>query len=99
GEQLEGRGEIGLDERVLHDEALAVPFVHGARFGRVPQDEVEDGVQVRLAVVQLDTVSRQVDRRLEEVAPGKCPEGAVRVLESQGSAGDSAGSGPDVEDL
>ena len=56
-------------------------------------------MQVRLALVQLDAVSREVDRRLEEVAPGERAEGAVRVLQAERGAGDRAGGSADVEDL
>ena len=56
-------------------------------------------MQVRLALVQLDAVSRELDRWLEEVAPGERAEGAVRVLQPERGAGDRAGGSADVEDL
>ena len=63
------------------------------------QDEVEDAVQVCLTVVELDAVSRQVDRRLEQLAPGERSERAVGVLKAHRGARDRAGWGSDVEDL
>ena len=99
GDQLEGPCEVGLDQRVLQDEAFAVSFVDLPRFGRVAQDEVEDRVQVCLSVVQLDPVPREVDRRPEELAPRERAEGAMRLLQADRRAGDRARGGADVEGL
>ena len=56
-------------------------------------------MQVRLALVQLDAVPREVDRRPEEVAPGQQAERAVRFLEPNCYTRDCARGGADVEDL
>src|SRR4029079_12833650 len=77
GEQLERRREVLLHERVAGRESLAVALVDGARLRRVAQDQVEDRVQVRLARVELDSVTRHLDRGLEKVAPGQTTEGLV----------------------
>jgi hypothetical protein len=100
GEQLERVGKVAHHEPVAGDEALAVRVrVERAPLLRVPQDQVEDRVQVGLRAVQLDSLARELDRRREELAPRERPECAVRLLEPGRRAGDSARRGSDVEDL
>ena len=98
-EQLERPRQLGLDEHVADGKRSAVVLVHIARLRRVAQDQVEDPVQVRLAVVELDAVARELDRRLEEVAPGEASERLVRRLEPECRARNRAGGGADVKAL
>src|SRR5206468_8989215 len=98
-EQLERVGEVALHERVADLERPIVLLVHRARLGGVPQDQVEDAVQVRLAVVELDAVACRLDRRREQVTPRQAAERAVRGLQAKRGAGDRAGGGADVEAL
>ena len=65
----------------------------------MPQDQVEDRVQVRLGAVQLDAFAGELDGWRDQLAPRERPEGAVDCLEAGGRTGDSARGRADVEDL
>ncbi len=99
GEQLQRLREVVLDQRVAGDQRGAVLLVHGPRLRRVAQDQVEDAVQVRLPVVELDAIARELDRGLEEVTPRQASERLVRGLEPECGAGNRAGRGADVKAL
>src|SRR5262249_58522910 len=67
--------------------------------GCVPEDQVEDAVQVRLPRVELHAVARELDRGLEELAPRQPPERAVRRLEPERRTGDRTRGRADVKPL
>ena len=97
GEPLQRRGEIA------HDDALARPrvarlAVDRAALGSVSQDEVEDRVQVRLLRGQLHALAGQVDRGLEQPAPGEGAVSLVRSLQPGDGPGNGTGAGPDQID-
>src|SRR5439155_13732635 len=99
GEQLQRLREVVLDQRVADGQRGAVLLVHGPRLRRVAQDQVEDAVQVRLPVVELDAIARELDRGLEEVTPRQASERLVRGLKPECGAGNRAGRGADVKAL
>src|SRR5262249_48793874 len=96
-EQLERGGEIVLDERVANEEPAAAVLVDRARLGGMPQDQVEDAVQVRLPVVELHAAACELDGGLEEVAPRQPAEHLVRRLEPERRSRNRTGGGADVE--
>jgi hypothetical protein len=63
----------------------------------VAQNEVEKRVEVRLRGAHLDAVARELDGRLEQDPPRKCPEEPVRLLEAGRGPGDGARGGTDPE--
>ena len=56
GEPLQRVRELALDEPLAGDQAASLWPEHGSPLGAVPQDEVDDGVKVRLRARQLDSV-------------------------------------------
>ena len=64
---------------VLPDEALADP---SPATGRLVQDEVEDLVQERLALVDVDAASRDLDRGRHNIAPRQTSVPAVDFFQS-----------------
>ena len=99
GELLQRVREIALDEPLARDQTPPLRPEHGAPLGAVPQDEVDDGVKVRLRPRQLDPASRELDRRREQLLPRPRPVDAVDVLEPRGRARDRARGRADAEDL
>src|SRR5205807_726780 len=79
--QLEGSRKIGLNERVPRTEPIPVTLVDRTSLGRMPEDHVEDRMQVRLRTRQLETLTREPDRRREKLLPRKRPVRALRLLE------------------
>src|SRR4029453_13231072 len=65
----------------------------------VPQDQVEDRVEVRLFLGHLDSHPRELDRRLEELRPGNRSEPPMRSLQPGDDARNGDRSGPDAKDL
>src|SRR5262249_53180953 len=98
-EPLERVREVALHERVADAERAAVVLVDRGRLRGVVEDQVEDAVQVRLSLVELHAVARELDRRLEELAPRQAPERAVRGLEPERRARDRTRRRADVEPL
>ena len=100
GDLLERPAEIGQAQHVAREEAGAVgPAVETAPLVRVTQDQVEDRMQVRLRPVQLDARTSELDRRLQELAPGKPAVAPVQRLEAHRRARYGARRLADPEDL
>src|SRR6188508_1304641 len=99
GEQLERVGEIALDESLAGDDPPAFRPEDRLTLLAVAQDEVDDGVQVRLRLGELDTVPGELDRRLHQALPRPRPVHAVDVLQTRRRARHGARSRPDPEDL
>ena len=72
--------------------------VDRAALGSVTEDEVEDRVQVRLLRGQLHALAGQVDRRLEQPAPGEGAVSLVRSFQPGDGPGNGAGAGSDQID-
>ena len=95
GDPLERVAEVGKAEPV----ACPALRVHAAALGRVPEDDVEDRVQVRLLTRQLEAVVSELDRRRDEPRPGQRSEGPMGFLEARSVPRDGARGRADVEDL
>ena len=94
GEPLERLPEVGEHEPVAGDQAVAVHAVHRVALVGVAQDRVEDVVQVRLALGQLDPVAGVRDRRLEQHPPGQRAEAAMGFAEPGRRSRDGAEAAP-----
>ena len=82
GNLLQCLREVGKADDVAGEQTRAVrPAVQPPAFGGVAQDQVEDCVQMGLSAIQLDPVTRQLERRLDHLAPGQPSVGAVHGLE------------------
>src|SRR5205823_5669189 len=92
--------EVRQPQRVAGDEPRAVgPAVDTAALVEMAQDQVEDRVEVRLLARDLDAAPRELDRRLQELAPRQPSVRLVDGLEPAGRAGDRARRRADPEDL
>src|SRR5439155_8132888 len=76
-----------------------VPAVHAPALVGVPEDDVEDRVEVRLRPRQLEAAACELDRRLEQPPPGQRRVCTVRLGEAGDGARDGAGRRADAEDL
>src|SRR5205823_6823942 len=80
-------------------EALAVLLVDRSALRRVPEDQIQDRVEVRLAPSQLDALARELDRRRQQLPPRLRAVGTVRLLETERRPGNGTGGGSDPEHL
>ena len=97
-EALERVREVAHDDLLARGDPSVLPVDRPA-LGRVPQDEVEDRMQVGLRSRQLDAVPGERDRRLDQAPPGQRRVALVRRLEARHGTWHGAGPGPDEEDL
>ncbi len=65
----------------------------------MPQDQVENRVQMGLRAGHLDSATCELDRRREQLRPGQGPVGAMQGLEPCRRSGDRARGLADPEDL
>ena len=91
-DQLERRNEL------LRPQAVAVPVDAPASFVTL-EDRDEDLVQERLRVVHANALTRELDRRLEEIRPRKQSVAGVSRLQAGHETGDGDRLLADVEHL
>ncbi len=97
---FERLAEVGELQEVARKQAGAVgAAVEAAALVGVAQDQVEDRVQVRLRPGELDAVAGELDRRLQELAPGQPSVARVQRLEPGRRSRHGARSRADPEDL
>jgi len=99
GKRFKRPGKVRHHDPLAGNEALSSRPVNGATFLGVPEDDVDDRVQVCLRPVQLDALAGRLDRRLEERLPGALPEDAVCRLEPDRRTRHGTRGRADAEDL
>ena len=96
-EPLERVAELRNREALPCLEGAAGVAVHDVALGRVPEQRVEDPVQVSLQRRELEALARQRDGRGDELGPVQPAPAPVRALEAEGRAGhgDGGRAGPE----
>src|SRR6187551_3379077 len=77
--------EVVEDEPVAGDETSPAA-VDPPSLRRVPEDQIEDRVQIGLRTGELDAIAGQLERRFEQSRPGQRSVGTVCRLEPGGRA-------------